>query len=158
MKEFAYPSPIQVIGKQVIVDGQPVDFPEDLKLNKEYVYTGQSKLFTQTLTVKRVNLSSIDYQWQVHKGDQLVLADSGQAHLRASFFLASEVDNDDQTGDAYGASEYVVTRKDCSTEIRIGMPEEEEVVLKATASSSCNPAWKKVGIPEGMTLRTKKVL
>ena len=80
----------------------------------------------------------------------------GRGTLSAMFFLASEVDEDSQTGDSYGSSEYLDNSSNCSLSIRVGIKKDDYGRLRATINYKCND---KVGIAFNLedcpTLRTE---
>lgn len=66
------------------------------------------------LTVTRTNLTNLPYCFQfTDKDHKTVDTKSGKAILGSMFFLASENDEDSQTGVGYGSCEYWDKTNDC---------------------------------------------
>lgn len=123
---------VQLKGNQFIFEKDVIYFDETLKLNKEYIFSARMANLDYKLSVKRINLTSVEFSVIVNKNGKVALSKSGIAHLGAGFFLASEMDEDSETGEGYGATEYYLAPENNYTlNIRIGEPDENNK-LRAT--------------------------
>ena len=80
---------------------------------------------------------------------------SGRATLGSLFFLGSETDDDDETGDGYLSVEYWDNSGDCSFAIRIG-EKDDKGKLRAKIKLYCkDDKLKNIGLDDNPTLRTE---
>jgi len=154
LEEQGYPSPLQIIDDYVVVEGDTVHFPAELKQNQDYRFTGFTETHFYQLAVKRINLTAIEYDFAVFEDEKPIYSSKGSADLNSYFFLAAESLEDSETGTAYGAYEYINKQSDCSFTVTIGS-RDEEGRLRATAYESCIGTQTR---PEGaaITLRESK--
>ena len=116
-----YNEPLQLIGNYVIAGTDTIWFPEDLPLNKHLEFKATKDHQNYLLSVSRTNLTNLSYSFQLtDEKDKLIDSKSGNAVLGSMFFLASETDNDSETGEVYGSYEYWDNSNDCWFAIRIG--------------------------------------
>jgi len=113
---------IKLIDNFIVIDKDTTYFPEDLILNKSTVFQGAKGNNKFELTITRINLTTLSYNLQLTDLDNKILnSKKGKAILASTFFLASEIDIDDLTGDHYGSYEYWDSSDDCWFSIRVGM-------------------------------------
>src|SRR5690606_10560862 len=125
---------IKLINNYILTDRDTTFFPNDLELNKKTTFRGINDSAKFTLTVTRTNLTNLNYEFLIlDKNDKIVETKSGKAILGSMFFLASEVDEDDQTGTAYGSYEYSDKAVNgCGSAIRIGVGLDDNGKQRAT--------------------------
>jgi hypothetical protein len=116
-----YNEPIELIDNYILVGKDTIYFPEDIQLNKETVFKGTKDQNNYVLTATRINLTSMTYNFQLSSSDNKIIASkSGKATLGSLFFIGSETDEDDKSGESYLSVEYWDNSSDCSFAIRVG--------------------------------------
>jgi hypothetical protein len=128
-----------VEGERLIVDARDTFyFPTDLPLNGETVFRGLGKEASYELRVRRVNFTTLQYRLLVEGPTRPRTTVEGTADLGALFFLASEVDEDPQTGQPYGAAEYTGKTAACAlVALRIGRNDEGHLLARVV--TDCSP-------------------
>jgi hypothetical protein len=154
--EKGYTSPIKVIKDHLIVEGNKVYFPTELNLNKEYTFLATDSNQNLILKVKRINYTTLNFNFTSTKNDSLVFRKTGFADLGAYFFLAAEVSEDEETGDSYGANQYNGEVDGCELHIGIGIGKDDEGRFRAFIYEHCEEKTKKLKFNESKTLRTQK--
>jgi hypothetical protein len=153
MQMTQYPSDIKVIDDYVVTEGDTIPFPDDLVLNKDYVFLATKGKLDYELKVKRINPVVLQYSFTLFDNKKTVFEQSGEAYIGVLFFLASEIDEDDVTGTAYEASEYGHSYNDqCEFIMRIGEPDEKGK-LRATVKQLCENETQNKDININVTLR-----
>lgn len=152
-----YNEPIKLIDNYILTGNDTTYFPDDLSINKVVVFKATKDNNKFVLTVKRTNLTNLTYNFQLtDKDNKTVDTKSGQAILGSMFFLASENDEDSQTGDGYGSTEYWDKTNDCSFAIRIGIGKDDNGKLRAMLKYGCNDKNKQtLNLDQCPTLRTE---
>lgn len=150
-----YNEPIKLIDNYIITGQDTTYFPTDLILNKPTTFTAIKDNHNYVLTVKRNNLTNLTYTFKlIDKDNKTVDTKSGKAILGSMFFLASEVDEDSETGDGYGSCEYWDKSNDCWFAIRIG--KDDNGKLRAMLKYGCDDKNKQtLNLDECPTLRTE---
>ncbi|WP_445456425.1 hypothetical protein [Flavobacterium sp. HNIBRBA15423] len=155
-----YNEPIKLIENYILVGQDTVYFSEDLQLNKETIFKGTKDKKNFVLSVTRINLTSLNYTFQILNKDSKAISNkSGRATLGSLFFLGSETDDDDddddETGDGYLSVEYWDNSADCSFAIRIG-EKDDNGKFRAKIKLSCkDDKLKNIGLDDNPTLRTE---
>ncbi len=151
-----YNEPIKLIENFILVGQDTVYFPEDLYLNKETIFKGTKDKKNFVLSLTRTNLTSLNYTFQILDKDfKTINNKSGRATLGSLFFLGSETDDDDETGDGYLSVEYWDNSADCSFAIRIG-EKDDNGKLRAKIKLYCKDNnLKNIGLDDNPTLRTE---
>ena len=155
LKASNYPDPIKVIDNYMIVGADTTAFPNDIKPGKSYAFTAKKDDQLYDLSLKRINETTLSFDFKFYEKDSLVYKESGNANLSALFFLASENDDDDQTNDSYGVTEYSKKSKYCWFKIRLGIGRDDQNKLRATINKGCENKSKTPEITASPTLRTK---
>lgn len=152
-----YNEPIKLVDNYIITGKDTTYFPEDLNLNKVTIFKATKDNNKFVLTVTRSNLTNLTYNFQlIDKDNKTVDTKSGKAILGSMFFLASENDEDSQTGDGYGSSEYWDKANDCWFAIRVGIGKDDNGKLRAMLNYGCNDKSKQtLNLDECPTLRTE---
>lgn len=151
-----YKEPMTLIENYILIGHDTIYFPEDLQLNKETVFKGTKDLKTFLLTVTRINLTSLNYHFQLSDKDaETINSKSGKATLGSLFFLGSETDTDDETGDEYLSVEYFDNSSDCTFAIRIG-EKDNKGKRRAKIKLYCKDNQSKnIDLNDNPTLRTQ---
>ena len=152
MQKTEYPSEIKVIDDYVVTEGDTIPFPDALKLDKEYVFLATRGELDYELKVKRINPVALEYSFALFDNKKPVFEQSGEAYIGTLFFLASETDEDDKTGEGYLSTEYWAKQEMCEFAIRIGEPNDEGR-LRATVKQLCENETQNKDINIDITLR-----
>lgn len=155
-----YNKPIKLIDSYILTGTDTTYFPDDLRINKVTTFKATKDNNKFVLTVKRTNLTNLTnltYNFQLtDKDNKTADTKSGKAILGSMFFLASENDQDSQTGDDYGSTEYWDKTNDCWFAIRIGIGSDDNGKLRAMLNYGCNDKSKQtLELDECPTLRTE---
>ena len=152
-----YNEPIKLIDNFILTGQDTTYFPEDLNLNKATTFKAIKDNNKYVLTVTRTNLTNLTYEFQlIDKDNKTVATKSGKAILGSMFFLASENDEDSETGDGFGSYEYWDKTKECWFAIRIGIGKDDNEKLRAMLNYGCNDKKKQtLNLDECPTLRTE---
>lgn len=152
-----YNEPVKLIDNYIIAGKDTTYFPNDLSLNKATTFKATKNNNKFVLTVTRTNLTNLIYSYQLlDKDNKTIDTKSGKAILGSMFFLASEVDEDDLTGTAYGSCEYWDKANDCWLAIRIGIGKDDNGKLRAMLNYGCNDkSIQTLNLDECPTLRTE---
>ena len=104
--------------------------PTDLPLNKIIVYKNEDKENEQTLSVKRVNISTLEYNYYKIVNGRKVNERQGKADLQPIFYYGAEGTFEDKDENIYGMNRYIdYSEKDCWTYIYIGVRSIEKSFL-----------------------------
>lgn len=153
LKTFTYSSHYELRDSMMIIgELDTTYFPTELALQKDYTFAGIKKNRQFELHVKRINYTTVKYMLRLYKSWKMVGEYKGEAHLAPGFFLGAETDEDDRTGNAYLASEYYSTVKNCDISLRIG---ENGSQIKTKVIITCKHKWKNVGLDDCPTLYIK---
>ncbi len=138
-----------------IITSDTTYFPAEPALDSATTFSGMKDGRKYVLTVTRTNLTNLYYIFQIIDNDNMTFVNkSGVAILGSLFFLASEIDTDDQTGISYGCSEYWDTTNSCFFAIRIG-ENDNNGKLRAALTYGCEEMGKlDLDLDDCPTLRT----
>jgi hypothetical protein len=104
--------------------------PTDLPLNKMITYGKSEKGKEQILTVKRVNISTIEYNYYEIVNGKKRDERQGKADLEPSFHLAVDGTFEDENENTYGMNRYIdYSEKNCWTYVYIGVGSIEKSFL-----------------------------
>lgn len=96
----------KIMGEYIFIDNDTAYFDTSLKLKQDYRFTAFTDSHFYQLAVKRINYTSIEYDFSLLENEKPVFNRKGNAHLGSLFFLGSESSSDDETGEGYLATEY----------------------------------------------------
>ena len=149
-------SSIKVIDNIIIVGTKTTKFPDDLKMNSQYFFKAMKGDQSYQLNVKRVNESTLNFEFKLLKKEHLVFSDKGAANIGASFFIDPEMDIDDQSGKGYSAYEYTKEINNCWFIIRIGVGKDAKNKQRAKVTFGCKDKTKQaLELKDCPTLRTE---
>ena len=147
---------VKLIDNVMIVEKDTTKFPDDLKMNKQYLFKSVKGDQSYHLNVKRINESTLSFEFKLRKKKDVVFTDKGEANIGAFFFLASEMDEDNETGEGYGAYEYAKELNSCWFIIRIGVGKDAKNRQRAKVIFGCNDKTRQaLDIKDCPTLRTE---
>ena len=150
--------PIKLIDNFIIVGNDTTQFPKELEINKKTVFTGIKNNKFYELILIRTNLTEIVFSFFIRNNeDEIKLPmKEGKVNLGAMFFLASEVDEDEVTGEGYRSYEYWKKDDNCWLSIRVGLGQDENGKQRAKISFACEDKSRQtLTLDECPTLRTK---
>ncbi len=105
-------------------------YPQDLPLHEWRNFAAIKGGYLYSLDVARVNLSDLEFNFELLKSGTPVDQIKGKAQLvPAAIILAAEAETDDRTGEGYLSTTYVFEDERCRFDIRIG-GEEGELKVK----------------------------
>ena len=116
-----YNEPIKLIDNFMLIGNDTTYFPDDLKLNKEYIFKANNDSQKYVLTVKRINETNLKFNFQLFEKNKLLHTETGEAILPSLFFLGPEGEPDIQTGDSFFSQEYLKKDNSIWLCINIGM-------------------------------------
>lgn len=116
-----YKEPIKLIDNFMLIGNDTTYFPDDLSLNKEYIFKANNDSQKYVLTVKRINETTLKFNFQLFENNKLLHTESGKANLPSLFFLGPEGEPDIQTGDSFFSQEYLKKDDSIWLCINIGM-------------------------------------
>lgn len=96
-------------------------FPDDLNLNREYIFKAGNDSQNDVLAVKRINETTLNFNFQLFENNKLLNAETGYANLPSLFFLGPEGEPDIETGDSFVSQEYIRKNDSIWLCINIGM-------------------------------------
>ena len=130
---------VRLIGDMFIQNGgDTVYFPQYPVLGREIVLAGKKADLEITLTVRRINQTTIDYKVEMMKSNKERFSKRGQANIYPQFYLGSESDESDISGIAYMADQYEDINDSCYTYIRLGKEEDSGSQLLGKLIMNCN--------------------
>jgi hypothetical protein len=151
-----YNEPIKLIDNYIISGKDTTYFPNDLPLNKVIYFKGVKAERHFLLTVRRVNLTSLTYDFEIIKDNETVDFKNGKAILGSMFFLGPEGDDDIETQSGYGSQEYRDTSKDSWLSIRIEIGKADDGKQRAKINYGNSDKTKQsLDLDECPTLRTE---
>jgi len=147
---------VKLIDNVMIVGKDTTKFPDDLKINKQYLFKAVKGDQSYHLNVKRINESTLNFEFKLFKKEHLVFTDKGEANINASFFLASEMDVDNETGKGYSSYAYYKKLNNCWFVIQIGAEKDAKNKQRAKVIFGCKDKTKPaLDIQDSPTLRTE---
>ena len=124
---------VSLIEDTIIINNAKEEFiiiPTDLPLNTIVIYGKTEKDKEQILTVKRINISTLEYYYYEKINDKKTNEKQGTADLEPTFYFETEGTFEDENGNIYGMNEYIDnSEKDCWTYIYIGVGSIEKSFL-----------------------------
>ena len=139
---------VSLIEDTIIVNNDREDFiiiPTDLPLNELFFYGKAEKEKEQILTVKRVNISTLEYTYYETVNGTKANGRQGMADLQPVFYFGAEGTFEDEDGTMYGMNKYTdYSGKDCWTSIYVGVGSTEKSFL----IYDCETGRQKFSTPE----------
>ncbi|UOQ71388.1 hypothetical protein [Hymenobacter cellulosilyticus] len=138
----------QVKGKTLVMEGfGTADFPTDLPAGKPVTYSGRQGAQTVTLTVTRLNYTSIRFAAEVLGGKSGPLHEEGVATLNPGFLLAAEVPEDTESQVSYGATEYLGETPTRNFSILVGLGSDADKAELSLFDATGKPLAQWQGVP-----------
>jgi len=116
---------VSLIDDIIIINNDQVGhiiIPTDLPLNQQVTYQKIENSKKQVLTVKRINYSTLEYNYYEETPGQKTSQRQGTADLEPVFYFGAEGTFEDENENVYGMNEYIdSSEKDCWTNIYVGV-------------------------------------
>lgn len=153
----AYDGSISLVDNYIVTDHDTTLFPEIMPLNQPVVFKATNVKYNYTLTVTRTNLTDFHYRFQLDsKDNKVVFEKSGEAVLGSFFFLATEIDDDSETGEGYPSYEYYDKTDGCWFAVRIGRDRDRNGKYRARVKYGCEDQERPtMALADCPTLRTE---
>ncbi len=142
--------PVEMMPNQIVVDGQPINFPGVPKRNRLYHFKGSKDNTTYSLDAVRVNYSTVKFLLEITRDGKSAERYEGEADINPAFYLGAESDTDDQSGMSYPSYEFSYLKNACTTYLRIG---EDGGTVKARISRDCYEDAQDIVLENSPTLR-----
>lgn len=155
LSKSGYAKTYELINEKLILDGEDTNrFPTFLPLNRMVNFAGYKSGLHYNLKLTRKDYTTVEYRFERYEKGKLRDEETGEAMLGPSFFMASETDDDDQTGNAYDVVEYSDSKakNDCWFIIRVG---NDHGRYKAKITRACDKSEMSIYIDDCPTLRKK---
>ncbi len=136
LRKASYPGSMELKGDYIVVSKDTTRFPQDLRLNVAYHFTGIKDSLQYLLMLQRVNLTTVNFVYQTKQGKAAIAAQSGSATLSPLFFLATEPAEDTAGGGAYATYPYTALLKGGQLSIHIGIGRDAGNRLRVFISSN----------------------
>lgn len=132
-----------------------VVFPQIPVVGSKTTLTAVKDELAITLTVERINQTSIDYQIEMVEAGNTSYTYKGQADLHPRFYFGSESDESSISGISYGVTEFRDDKDSCYTVIRLGMEDESGPYLLGKIIKNCNGKLRGIDLDNFPTLLEK---
>jgi hypothetical protein len=133
---------VALIGDPIIINNDQENFiliPTDLPLDRLVTYEESADGIKYTLTVKRINLSTLEYGYFETVNGKKENEKQGQADIEPVFYFGAEGTFEDENENTYRMNEYINSSKNgCQTLIYIGVGSIEKSFLKQHCKSETN--------------------
>jgi len=124
---------VSLIDDTIIVNNdrkELIIIPTDLPLNKTIIYEKTEKEKEQILTVRRVNFSTLEYNYYEIVDGKKTNERKGKADLDPTFYNGAEGVFEDENENTYGMNKYIdYSEKGCWTYIYVGVGSIEKSFL-----------------------------
>lgn len=140
LKEISYYKKFKLKSNLLIIDDTDTTyFSGTPKIGEQYVLTGKKEGLKISVTVKRINYTTIDYKIEMVGSGKLKYSQAGQADMASAFFIGDESDTSDRSGVSYFPTEFSeIQENDCYTYIRLGYEEQTGPYLLGKLVKNCN--------------------
>lgn len=143
-------------GAMILNQRDSIPFPTIPVMNQKKTFTGKKDNLTIALTVERINYTSIEYALEMVDIGKSSKTVNGIADLNAYFFLGSESDLDEVSGEYFFSTQFSNAVDSCYTSIRIGNIEDSNAApLLAKIIKNCNGEVMNIELDNFPTLREK---
>lgn len=130
---------VALIGDTIIINEDRENIiliPSDLPLNRFVTYEEDTDGIKYTLIVKRINFSTLKYNYFETVNEKIKNEEQGQADLEPVFYFGAEGTFEDENENVYGMNEYIsFSKDDCQAIIYIGVGSIEKTFMKRQCKS-----------------------
>lgn len=154
LKEIIGSGQYELKDSMLIIDKKDTSyFPGSPAIGRKQTYTRKRGDLSVAIHIQRLNYTTIKYRIEIVEDGKSSHNETGEADLNAGYFLATETDEDDMTGNLYPAAEFSFNASDeCFTSIRIGFDEGKGM---AKLNKSCKGKIRSMSLEDFPTLRLK---
>jgi len=138
----------------ILKNKDTIEFPNKPEINKRIVLTAIKDNLAIALKIKRINQVSIEYVIEMTQYGKSSFKSNGIAQISSSFFLGSESDTYEATGNSYFSTSYQNENGECFTYIRLGTQDKTPYLL-GKLIKNCNGKIKEINLENFPTLREK---
>lgn len=151
LKNLGYKN-FRLIDSLLIIDKKDsFVFSKSPKIGEQRTYIGSQDNITIKITVNRINYTTIDYRINMIESGKVAYNQSGKADIISTFFLGTETDEIERTGETYSVEEFIDQKtNNCYTKIRIGDDNKCAKLVK-----NCNENIKDITLDNFTTLYKK---
>ncbi|RYU78180.1 hypothetical protein [Hymenobacter persicinus] len=145
LRELTGGKDYRVRGKYLILGRQDsVAFPTALPAGRPVIYTGQRGDQTATLTVTRLNYTSIEFVAELAGDEHKAQRVEAVADLNPGFYLGAEAPEDSQSQTAFGAAEFVAETPQGNFSVQIGLDKDADkaTLFAYDATGKPLPKWR----------------
>ncbi len=147
---------VKLIDNMFIGNGQDTSyFPEYPELKSKILFTGRKENIVIALTVERINQTTIDYKIEMVEFGKSSYNTTGQATINTGFYIGSEIDENEYSGNTYASVQYIDSKDTCFNYIRIGRDDHFGNRMMAKIIKNCNNKIRPVGLDNFPTLIEK---
>lgn len=139
----------------ILEDNDTMTFPQTPIIGKITVLTGKKDELAISLTVTRINQTTIYYKIEIAEFGNANYTYEGQADLHPRFYFGSETDESSVSGISYLSTEFSDEQDSCYTNIRLGREEESGPYLLGKIIKNCNGKLKDIELDNFPTLIEK---
>jgi hypothetical protein len=138
LKELTYlglAKNIELADSLMILEGKDSFlFPLYLPRGKWTNFIAIKEGYIYSLDVSRINFTTLDFNFELRRGNKTISQFKGKADLRPGFVLGSESDDDPAEGHSYFSNAYDFQDESCFVSIRLG---DDEGVKKVKVEKNC---------------------
>lgn len=139
----------------ILEDNDTITFPHAPIIGKKTVLTGKKDELAISLTIERINQTTIDYKIGMVEFGNATYTYEGQADLHPRFYFGSETDESSISGISYLSTEFSDKQDSCYTYIRLGREESSGPFLLGKIVKNCNGKMPDIGLDNFPTLIEK---
>ena len=118
----------------IVEDKDTFFFPETLPKGDWVNFMAMKSGYAYSLDLARINYTTLDFNFELRKGNATIDQILGKAVLSPGFILAAESDEDPVTGISYFSDEYFFKNETCEVSIRVG---DDEGIRKVKMIKNC---------------------
>jgi len=153
LKTEKFGSKIELFDNFIVIDGDTSRFSDNLKISKTYNFYADDNGKTCILSVKKKNLTTIDFELKSTESGQMQYSKKGEANMLGAFFLGCEINDDELDDIAYPVDQYYMENDSEIISIRLDMDHDINGKIRATFIVN-NPKGEDI-FKIDKTLRTK---
>lgn len=139
----------------ILEDNDTIIFPHTPIIGKKTVLTGKKDELAISLTIERINQTTIYYKIEMVEFGNANYTYEGQADLHPRFYFGPETDESSVSGISYLSTEFSDEQDSCYTNIRLGREEGSGPYLLGKIIKNCNGKLKDIELDNFPTLIEK---
>ncbi|MEE9406962.1 MAG: hypothetical protein V3V28_02685 [Polaribacter sp.] len=140
----------------ILEENDTIRFPEIPSIGKKTILTAKQGQLDITLTIERINQTTIDYAIEMLEFGNVSYKSKGQADLSSHFYFGAETDTNSLSGMGYLSTEFRNNQDSCYTHIRLGIDENSGTYLLGKLKKNYNGKIKDIELNNFPTLVEKQ--